>query len=137
MQEVLAGLLAWIGSQTAYNIDINLPNVSLTERHNVCMNYGIHHKGQCEAAGLTGFYNKHYTIYLQNSFNVNNKHDRSALMHELVHYVQWSNQQQKSTCLGHLEVEAYTLQDQWRHYFKLAAILDPFKKIMLEASCDD
>jgi hypothetical protein len=137
MQEVLAGLLAWIGSQTGYNVDLSLPNVSLTEPYNVCMNYGIKHKGQCDAAHLKGFYNKHYTIYLQNNFNLNNKHDRSALMHELVHYVQWSNQQQKSTCLGQLEVEAYDLQDKWREHYHLGAVLDPFKRIMLQASCDD
>ena len=58
-------------------------------------------------------------------------------MHELVHYVQWSNQRQKNTCLGHLEVEAYTLQDKWRKGFSLAAVLDPFRMILLEASCDD
>ena len=137
MQDILIGLLAWIGGQTGYNTELDLPNVSLTEPYNVCQNYGISHKGQCDAARLTGFYNKHYTIYLQNRFNINNKHDRSALMHELVHYVQWSNAQQKSTCLGKLEVEAYTLQDQWRHKHQLAAVLDPFRKIMLESSCDE
>lgn len=137
MQDILAGFLLWIGSQTGYNVDISLPNVSLTEPQNLCLNYGINNKGQCEAARLQGFYNKKYTIYLKHRFNLNNHSDRSNLMHELVHYVQWSNQQQKNTCLGHLEVEAYTLQDQWRHGFNLAAVLDPFRKILLEASCDD
>lgn len=136
MKEVLISLLAWIGANTSYDVDVNLPNIAMTDRYNICVLYGIKSRGQCDAAKLQGFYNKAYTIHLRSEFDVDDPNDQSRLLHELIHYVQWSNHQQKNTCLGRLEVEAYELQDVWRVSHQLVAILDPFKKLMLEASCD-
>lgn len=136
MQEVVLSFLLWIGANTEYNVDIPLPNITITDSYNVCAIYGIQDKGQCKAAQLFGFYNKKNTIYLKNGFKPNNKIDRSKLMHELVHYVQWANGRHKNTCLGHLELEAYQIQDIWLLENNLTKNLDPFKAIMLEASCD-
>jgi hypothetical protein len=136
MQDLMVILLTWIGAHSSYNVDLVLPNVTMTNSYNICVNYGINNKGQCEAARLKGYYDKNLTIYLPNDFDPQDPVDRSRLVHELVHYVQWANNKQKTTCLGHLEVEAYELQDQWRVAHNLAESLDPFRKIMLEASCD-
>ena len=136
MKEILLALLTWIGANTDYNINIQLPNVVLTTPHNLCAQYGITHKGRCEAAGLRGFYNKKYTIYLGTDFDPTNPHHLSRLLHELVHYVQWQNGRHLVSCLGKLEVEAYMLQDNWRRRYKLPPILGEFKKILLSASCD-
>ena len=136
MQDLMVILLTWIGAHSSYNVDLVLPNISMTNSYNICANYGINNKGQCEAARLKGYYDKNLTIYLPNNFNPQDPVDRSRLVHELVHYVQWANNKQKTTCLGHLEVEAYELQDQWRLTHNLTESLDPFRKIMLEASCD-
>ena len=57
-------MLIWIGSQTPYAIHHGLPNIVLTDEYNICKNYGIDNKGQCQAAAIKGFYNKRYTIYL-------------------------------------------------------------------------
>lgn len=137
MQDIIIGVLAWIGSQTTYNVDLQLPNLSFTEPANICVNYGINKKGACQASRLTAFYNKRSTIYLPLSFNKDSKEDQSKLVHELVHYVQWENNKDKSECMGNLEVEAYELQEKWRLSQNLEAALDPFKTIMLAASCED
>ena len=136
MQEVLLSFMLWIGANTGYNVDIPLPNVAITDSYNVCDAYGIQNKGQCQAAHLFGFYNKKFTIYLKYGFQPENKVDRSKLMHELVHYVQWANGKNKHTCLGHLELEAYQIQDLWLVENNLDKRLDPFRAIMLEASCE-
>ncbi len=136
MQELLLSFLVWIGANTDYNVDIPLPNVAFTDTYNVCAVYGIQDKGQCQAAKLFGFYNKQTTIYLKNSYKTNNKIDHSNLMHELIHYVQWANGKHQHTCLGHLELEAYQMQDRWLVENNLQKRLDPFKAVMLEASCD-
>lgn len=136
MQEVLLSFLLWIGANTDYDVNVPLPNVSITDSYNVCAVYGIQDKRQCQAAHLVGFFNKKTTIYLKNGFRPQNDIDRSRLMHELVHYVQWVNGKYKGTCLGHLELEAYQIQDQWLAENNLKTRLDPFKAIMLEASCD-
>ncbi len=137
MQDIMIGVLAWIGLNTSYNVELNLPNLSFTEPSNVCANYGINNKGRCQASGVIAFYNQKKTIYLPLNFNENSKEDRSKLVHEMVHYVQWANNKNKTECMGNLEVEAYELQEKWRLSQKLTASLDPFKTIMLAASCED
>ena len=136
MNEILLALLAWIGVQSGYEVPDSLPNIVMTERYNMCAQYGIDNMGSCQAAKLVGFYDKNVTIYLRPSFDIDDTVDRSNLLHELVHYVQWHNNQQNSRCLGQLEVEAYELQDQWRIDSGLESISDPFKMIMLSASCE-
>lgn len=136
MNEILFTLLTWIGTQTGYAIPETMPNIVMTERYNMCAQYGIDNKGICTAARLAGFYDKNLTIYLRHSFDLQNADDRSNLLHELVHYVQWHNGQNKSKCLGKLEVEAYKLQDQWRVNAGLKARSDPFQLILLSSSCE-
>jgi len=136
MKEMVFILLSWIGTNSEYNTQLHAPNVVLTTRHNMCALYGIEQKSQCDSSGLAGFYDKNLTIYLPATFDINNDHDRSKLLHELVHYVQWANGQNKHTCLGHLEVEAYDLADRWREQLGLEPSLAIFNRIMLEASCE-
>ncbi len=136
MQELLVTLLIWIEVNTAYSSTVVLPNVIMTEPYNVCAIYGINNKNQCDSAKIMGFYNKNVTIYLHSNFQTENKVDQSRLLHELIHYLQWRNGKNKTTCLGHLEVEAYQIQDKWRVQNKLKKTLDPFQEIMLSASCD-
>jgi len=136
MTDTIAALLIWIGSQTGYDIRLQQPNIVMTEHFNMCQLYGIKHKKSCEILKLKGFYNKDLTIYLHPNFTINNKIDKARLVHELVHYVQWYNAKNKTTCLGELEVEAYRLQDKWLESVGLAPRADEFKLVMLAASCD-
>jgi len=134
--QLILSLLVWLGINTDYDIDVNLPNIVMIEPYNMCSAYGINDMGRCEAARLMGFYDKNTTIYLRTSFNKADIEDKSRLIHELVHYVQWSNGRHLTECLGLLELEAYELQDQWRIEHGLEPVLDEFNKIILKASCD-
>jgi len=133
---LILSLLVWLGTNTDYDIDVALPNIVMTEPYNLCSVYGIDDMGRCKASRLMGFYDKNTTIYLRTSFDQSDLEDKSRLIHELAHYVQWSNGRHHTECLGLLELEAYELQDQWRIEHGLESSLDEFKKIMLSASCD-
>lgn len=136
MTDTITALLFWIGSQTGYDVNIQPPNIVMTNEFNMCQIYGIKQINQCKTAKLMGFYNKDLTIYLHPDFDVKNNIDRGRLLHELVHYVQWHNNKDETTCLGQLEVEAYRLQDKWLVAEGLKPRADEFKLVMLEASCD-
>lgn len=136
MTNLILSLLVWLGMNTDYDINVTLPNIVMTEPYNMCAAYGIKDMGRCKAAHLMGFYDKNTTIYLRTSFDQFDVEDKSRLIHELVHYVQWSNGRHLTECLGLLELEAYELQDQWRIEHDLEPSLDEFNKILLRASCD-
>ncbi|MGD8785324.1 MAG: hypothetical protein PVF28_03395 [Thioalkalispiraceae bacterium] len=137
MDAIILSLLGWLNLYTDYDTHVNLPNIVITEKANMCRSYGIKDAGTCEATKLKGFYNESVTIYLHANFNPQDLQDQSRLLHELVHYVQWHNGVDESACWGALEVEAYNLQDEWRIQNGMADITDPFKLVMLEAACDD
>lgn len=136
MDTLLFSLITWLNVNTAYDTRVELPNIVITEQGNMCYSYGIQAKGKCQTTKLKGFYNKNWTIYLNAGFDPNDPSDQSRLMHELVHYVQWHNGRDKGSCWGHLEAEAYTLQDKWQVEHNIAGNIDPFKIIMLNAACD-
>ena len=137
MNELLLSMLLWIGDQTPYDSYIALPNLVQTEQFNLCQQYGINHKQRCKDQRLVGFFDKNLTIYMRVSYDLNDLHHQSQLLHELVHYVQWSNKLPNELyCLGLMELEAYDLQDKWRAQRGLKPVLSDFNRIMLEASCD-
>jgi hypothetical protein len=53
-----------------------------------------------------------HTIYLPDSWRPENLRDRSVLLHELVHHLQYRNNI-KATCPGDHEYEAIELQITW------------------------
>lgn len=136
MDALLFSLLAWLELNTDYDTRVGLPNIVVTEQGNMCHTYGIAEKGTCQTTKLKGFYNKNLTIYLHAEFNPQDLNHQSRLLHELVHYIQWNNGRDQGECWGHLEAEAYQLQDRWRADHNVAVVTDPFKLIMLEATCD-
>jgi len=136
MDALILVLLGWLNLYTEYDTNVELPNIVITEQANMCAQYGINDPGICQATKLKGFYDKRYTIYLHPDFDPMNEVDRSRLLHELVHYLQWQNGVNKNACWGNLEVEAYNLQDEWRHMHDVPDRADPFKLVMLEAACE-
>jgi len=58
MQDILIGVLTWISANSSYNVEQFTPNLTFTEPSNICANYGINHKGRCDASQLVAFYNK-------------------------------------------------------------------------------
>lgn len=132
----MLSLMTWLHFHTGYDVDVGLPNVTITEVANLCDVYGVDPYANCEAMKLKGFYNERHTIYLYAGFEGNDAPDQARLLHELVHYVQWHNGQHINGCWGELEAEAYRLQDLWRVENGMEKQADPFKLVMLEAACD-
>jgi|GEM_PF-1199198 len=136
MADVITALLLWIGSHTTYHVAQTHPNVAMVEPYRLCRLYGVDNLEQCGHLKVKGIYDKEQTIYLRYDFDPDNPEDRARLLHELVHWVQWSNSRnENNTCMGKLEVEAYQLQDRWRTDSGLKATADPFTLLMLQASC--
>lgn len=137
MADVISALLLWIGAHTGYTVGRFHPNVVMVEPYRLCRLYGEADQVLCRDLRLKGIYNKAYTIYLRTDFEPESLEDRARLLHELVHWVQWSNgHNEKTQCMGQLEVEAYELQDEWRAQFGLRPKSDAFTLLMLEASCN-
>lgn len=134
-EEIILALITWISANTTYDVDFPQPNIVMTTQHNMCELYGISDYGQCKMSGLAGFYDKGLTIYLGTDFDPENPHYVSNLLHELTHYIQYQNHEHDQTCLGHLELEAYAVQDSWREKQGLKPTLDVFRQILLEDSC--
>ena len=135
MTELMISLMAWLGTHSAYGTEVHLPNIAMLPQHNMCRIYGVDDKARCDALGLKGFYDKRLTIYMRMDFDPENMHHQSQLLHELVHYLQWSSGEADEHCLGHLELEAYELQDAWRVEQGLQPVLADFNRLMLEISC--
>ena len=136
MNELMLSFLIWIGANSSYDARQSLPNIVITDEYNMCARYGINNKQRCEGMRLKGFFNKKLSIYLRPDFDINNPHHQSQLLHELVHYVQFSNIGKNDYCLGQLELEAYDLQDKWRSGHGLQPVLGDFNRMMLAASCE-
>lgn len=58
--------------------------------------------------------NKDRTVYLSTDWRPNDLRDRSALLHELVHHLQYLNGI-KASCPQEYEWQAYHLQVDWLH----------------------
>ena len=90
MKELIAFLLLWIGAETNYNVNLETPRVvQLTQQELNTMYYteDTHPSGHLHA-----FYDpKTDTIYLNKYFNIHDPFQKGVLLHELIHYVQDSN----------------------------------------------
>jgi len=137
MDALMLSLLGWINLNTEYDMRVDLPNIVMTEKANLCQQYGIDKAGTCQATNLKAFYNRGLTIYLHADFDASNTQDQSRLLHELVHYIQWHNGTNVGECWGNLESEAYNLQDDWREEQSLSRHTDPFRLLMMQAACED
>jgi len=136
MNETITALLMWINLNTGMIPPDEIPNLIFTEAQNICMQYGINNKNQCENTRLAGFYNRDNTIYLHANFDHHSHVDQSRLLHELIHYVQWKNGH-SHRCRGNLEAQAYRLQDKWLLERNNLARSDDFTIMMMEAACED
>ena len=60
-------------------------------------------------------YNEIKTIFLNKDFWWASVRDQSILLHELIHHMQYTKnwEQYRKKCKGHIEKEAYDLQEKW------------------------
>ena len=112
MKEILTALLLWIGTNSTYNIDIPLPTVIFMEQEQMEKIYYGPDK-EVGAGRLYGFYNlEKDIIVLQAGWDRNDPWHLSILLHEMVHYVQDTNNIEYQ-CVAQIEQEAWPLQKQY------------------------
>lgn len=117
-------LLSWIVANSAYQFPqgSDLPPViekSQTELKQILFCTG---ERNCSAdktpsgVRIAALYDHHANVlYVMNGFSVEEEEDVSTLVHEMVHYVQrLAGKLDGVTCFGHLEREAYGIEDKWR-----------------------
>lgn len=126
-------MLQWIGANSSYNVSgllTNPPEVRFCE-HGATFIYegkAIHFDDR-----LNGVYDeKTKRICLAKPWHASSPKDRSVLLHELVHHVQFENH--AWPCPKAAEWEAYKLQETWLLEHGMALDL-PWVYILLDSSC--
>lgn len=110
MTSEISAILIWIAANSGYDATDFHPNIAMVEPYTLCQLYGVREQKQCEMLKIKGIYNRDFTIYLRNDFDVSDIEDRSRLAHEL--------------------------QDKWRAQYGLEPKRDMFTIMILEASCE-
>jgi hypothetical protein len=158
MKEIIITMMMWIHTATGYSIpeipDINYLNtMELRSYAYGCELTPIptHNIELCAAKKdwdldrtnpIAIYDNENKTIILNKKFDIETIHDKSVLFHELVHHVQFANDIDSNVeCVGDLEKEAYTLQDEWLQEKYSVSVWDTIKMnrlfFMMITSCND
>lgn len=102
-------LIAWIATQTHWTI-LETPPIRLIPSKEIQKLFTAEDP---TGFNIEAFYSeKDHTAYLPDSWQPNNLRDRSILLHELAHHLQYLNGV-KATCPGEFEWQALHLQVDW------------------------
>jgi hypothetical protein len=158
MKEIILAMMMWINTATGYSIpeipDINYLNtMELRSYAFGCEQTPIptHNIELCAAKKdwdldrtnpIALYDDKNKTIIVNKKFDIETIHDKSVLFHELVHHMQFENDIDSNVeCIGDLEKEAYTLQDEWLQEKYSVSVWDTIKMnrlfFMMITSCND
>jgi hypothetical protein len=158
MKEIIITMMMWIHTATGYSIpeipDINYLNtMELRSYAYGCELTPIptHNIELCAAKKdwdldrtnpIAIYDNENKTIIVNKKFDIETIHDKSVLFHELVHHMQFENDIDSNVeCVGDLEKEAYTLQDEWLQEKYSVSVWDTIKMnrlfFMMITSCND
>ncbi len=121
MEELMLTLLLWINQNTGLNYDVDdgLPAVVRLEQRQLARQILERTTGASEFKSLesviVAYYdNEHRTIYLGESIDPDTVYGKSALLHELVHFVQYrQGVADRAPCIAALERTAYRLQARY------------------------
>jgi len=112
LADVVAELINWIGEHTHYDISPTLadpPYVSFSDAGQEILYEGRHF---VLGSSFRAVYDvETRIIYLLRPWSFSNIFDKSTLLHELVHDVQYQNR--TWSCAGKSEWQAYKLQEAW------------------------
>lgn len=122
--DLMHELLDWINENSSY--DYGLDDMPKIEKVNEVEMLSHAFGGKLPAAvtaetsKIKGLYNYHNKlIYILDSFDINNLNDRSILLHEIVHFLQFQHGDDKFfECKKKLESFAYRLQAKFLHDHK-------------------
>jgi hypothetical protein len=120
--EQAAALMAWIVTQTHWTV-YSTPPIRLIPPAEIKAMFAGEKPTDFNIESI--YSNKDHIVYLSDRWNPNALRDRSALLHELVHHLQYLNEV-KAACPQEYEWQAYQLQAEWLHE---QGVEDPLKLI--------
>lgn len=118
MKEIITALLIWLGANSDFNVNMDIPVVMFLPQDQMEQRYF----GDTENHGeLHGFYDiEQNIIILPNTWDRRDPWDLSVLLHEMIHYVQDQNETEFN-CTAEMEKDSWPLQQKYLleiHNFK-------------------
>ncbi len=118
MKEIITALLIWLGANSDFNVNMDIPVVLFLPQDQMEQRYF----GDTENHGeLHGFYDiEQNIIILPNTWDRRDPWDLSVLLHEMIHYVQDQNETEFN-CTAEMEKDSWPLQQKYLleiHNFK-------------------
>lgn len=136
MKEILTALMIWLGANTPFNTNFDVPVVVFLPQEE--MNSMYYKDNEHEPNSLHGMYDKENDIiYLSDDWDRREAWDMGVLVHEMVHYLQDMNEM-KFACSAEMEKMAWPIQQFYlkkRHnfdwdydklWFTMISTCDPF-----------
>jgi len=108
MKEILTALMIWLGANTPFNTNYDIPNILFVTQDQMEQMF---YKGSNKMPNtLHGLYDKESdTIILSDQWDRRKPWDMSVLLHEMIHYLQDQNKM-KFNCLANMEKDAWPIQ---------------------------
>lgn len=110
MKEIITALLIWLGANSDFNVNMDIPVVMFLPQDQMEQRYF----GDTENHGeLHGFYDiEKNIIILPNTWDRRDPWDLSVLLHEMIHYVQDQNETEFN-CTAEMEKDSWPLQQKY------------------------
>ena len=111
MKEILTALMIWLGANTPFNTNHDIPNILFMSQDQMEQMF---YKGTVKMPNtLHGLYDKESdTIILPDTWDRRKAWDMGVLLHEMVHYLQDINNHEFS-CTAEMERDAWPIQQQY------------------------
>ena len=111
MKEILTALMIWLGANTPFNTNHDIPNIMFLSQTQM---EEMFYKGTDKIPNtLHGLYDKESdTIILLENWDRRKPWDMGVLIHEMVHYLQDMNDHDFS-CTAEMERDAWPIQQQY------------------------
>ena len=108
MKEILTALMIWLGANTPFNTNYDIPNIRFVTQDQMEQMF---YKGSNKMPNtLHGLYDKESdTIILSDQWDRRKPWDMSVLLHEMIHYLQDQNKM-KFNCVANMEKDAWPIQ---------------------------
>jgi len=108
MKEILTALMIWLGANTPFNTNHDIPNILFVTQDQM---EEMFYKGDNKMPNtLHGLYDKESdTIILSEKWDRRKPWDMGVLLHEMIHYLQDQNKM-KFNCTAEMEKDAWPIQ---------------------------
>lgn len=111
MQEILTAIIIWIGANTYFNTNHDIPMVIFLPQEK--LNQMYYKETPHDGNSLHGLYDKDTdTIYLPDTWDRRKPWDLGVLLHETLHYLQDQNQME-FTCVREMERDVWPIQKDY------------------------